>query len=354
VKIDRPLLTRGFEGAAAAAHTAEELGFDGVFTFEGPHTPFFPLVAAAGATASIALSTGVAIALARNPMIVASESHDLHVASGGRFSLGLGPQVRAHIEKRFGAPATRPAARMRDFVGALRAIWACWNDGVPLRYEGEFYRHTLMTPMFHPGASPHGPPPVLLAGVGPAMTRVAAEVADGIVLHPFHTRRFLEQVTLPALTEGLRRAGRDRAGFQIVVQVLAVTGTDDDAYRAAREATRAQIAFYASTPSYAGVLRAEGAESLQPRLRELSKQGRWNDMAAVVEDQLLDRVAICGPPAAVGREIVARYHALASRIALASPFEMEPAAARILIDTVHSASGSAISAQPSARTSKRS
>ncbi len=338
MNIDQPLLTRGFEGAAAAAKTAEDLGYDGVFTFEGPHTPFFPLVAAAGATSRIALSTGVAIALARNPMIVASESHDLQVASGGRFALGLGPQVRAHIEKRFGAPASRPAARMRDFVGALRAIWACWNDGAPLRYEGEFYRHTLMTPMFQPGASPHGPPPVLLAGVGPAMTRVAAEVADGIVVHPFHTRCSLEQVTLPAIDEGLRRAQRDRGAFRIVVQVLAVTGTDENAYRAAREATRAQIAFYASTPAYSPVLHAEGADSLQPQLRDLSKQGRWNEMAALVDDALLDRVAICGEPAAVGREIVARYGALATRIALASPFEIPASAAATLIDAAHAAS----------------
>jgi probable F420-dependent oxidoreductase len=337
VKIDRPLLTRGFEGAAAAARDAEQAGFDGVFTFEGPHTPFFPLVAAAGATTRITLSTGVAIALARNPMVVASESHDLQVASGGRFMLGLGPQVRTHLEKRFGAPASRPAARMRDFVGALRAIWSCWNDGVPLHYEGEFYRHTLMTPMFNPGVSPHGPPRVLLAGVGPAMTRVAAEVADGIVLHPFHTRRSLEEVTLPAIDEGLRRAGRDRKAFQVVAQVLAVTAADESAYRAAREATRAQIAFYASTPAYAGVLRAEGAESLQPRLRDLSKQGRWKEMAALVDDALLDHVALCGEAAAVGHAIVARYGAIASRVALASPFDMAPDDARSLLDSVRAA-----------------
>lgn len=337
MKLDRPLLTRGFDGAAAAAKTAEDIGYDGVFTFEGPHTPFFPLVAAAGATSRIALSTGVAIALARNPMIVASEAHDLQVASGGRFTLGLGPQVRTHIEKRFGAPASRPAARMRDFVGALRAIWACWNDGIPLRYEGEFYRHTLMTPMFHPGASPHGPPPVLLAGVGPAMTRVAAEVADGIVLHPFHTRRFLEEVTLPEVHAGLQRSGQDRGAFRLVAQVLVVTGNDENAYRAAREATRAQIAFYASTPAYAGVLKVEGAEALQPRLRDLSKQGRWSEMAAVIDDLLLDRVAICGEPAAVGREIVARYGGIASRVALASPFDLAPEAARSLLDVLHEA-----------------
>ena len=337
MKIDRPLLTRGFEGAAAAARAAEELGFDGVFTFEGPHTPFFPLVVAAGATSRVSLSTGVAIALARNPMIVASEAHDLQVASGGRFLLGLGPQVRTHIEKRFGAPSSRPAARMRDFVGALQAIWSCWNDGGTLHYEGEFYRHTLMTPMFSPGASPHGRPPVLLAGVGPAMTRVAAEVADGIVVHPFHTKRSLEQITLPAIDEGLRRAGRARAAFRIVVQLLAVTASDESDYRAAREATRAQISFYASTPAYAAVLATEGAESLQPRLRDLSKQGRWKEMAALIDDALLDRVAICGEPAAVGREIVARYGTIASRIALASPFEIAPDPTLSLLDSVRAA-----------------
>jgi len=337
MKIDRPLLTRGFEGAAAAARTAEEIGYDGVFTFEGPHTPFFPLVAAAGATSRISLSTGVAIALARNPMIVASEAHDLQVASGGRFTLGLGPQVRAHVERRFGAPSSRPAARMRDFVGALRAIWACWNDGAPLAYEGEFYRHTLMTPMFQPGASPHGPPPVLLAGVGPLMTRTAAEVADGIVLHPFHTQRFLEHVTSPTIDEGLRRAGRVRSNFCVVAQVLVVTAADEATYARVREATRAQIAFYASTPAYRGVLEAEGADSLQPELRALSKDGRWGEMAGLVDDTLLDRIAVCGDPAAVGRTLLARYGATAERVSLASPFELDPAVASVLLDTVHGA-----------------
>jgi probable F420-dependent oxidoreductase len=333
LKLDKPLLTRGFEGAAAAAARAEEIGFDGVFTFEGPHSPFFPLVAAAGATRRLDLATGVAIALARNPMVVAAEAHDLQVGARGRFSLGLGPQVRAHIEKRFGASATRPIARMRDFVGALRAIFACWNEGLALSYEGEFHRHTLMTPMFHPGASPHGPPPILLAGVGSAMVRAAAEVADGLIVHPFHTTRFLERVTIPAVTDGLSASSRARAEFRIVVQTLVVTSTREDEYLRVREATRAQIAFYASTPVYRGVLEAEGCETLQGELRTLSKQGRWQEMAALVDDGLLDRVAVCGEPTAVARELGRRYGSRAERIAIATPFEIGDDAADVLLAT---------------------
>lgn len=338
MKVDRPLLTRGFAGAGEAAAKAEDLGFDGVFTFEGPHNPFFPLVAAADATRRVALSTGVAIALARNPMVVAAEAHDLQVGSGGRFSLGLGPQVRTHIEKRFGAEGTRPVARMRDFVGALRAIFACWNDGAPLRYEGEFHRHTLMTPIFEPGKSPHGPPPILLAGVGPAMVRAAAAVADGLVVHPFHTRRFLDRVTLPTLKAGLEAAGRSRATFSVVVQCLVVTSDREDELASIREATRAQVAFYASTPAYRGVLEAEGCEPLREELRTLSKQGRWQEMAAIIDDSLLDRIVVCGEPAEAGRELVARYGDVAERIAIATPFEISPTASRELLVSLRAAS----------------
>jgi probable F420-dependent oxidoreductase len=335
MKIDRPLLTRGFAGAADAAAAAEASGFDGVFTFEGPHNPFYPLVAAAGATHKLSLSTGVAIALARNPMVVAAEAHDLQLGSNGRFTLGLGPQVRAHIERRFGEEADRPSARMREFVGALRAIFACWNENRPLEYEGEFYRHTLMTPMFHPGASPHGSPPILLAGVGPSMVRTAASVADGLIVHPFHTRHFLETVTIPTVRRALASAGRTPNEFRIVVQSLVVTSDSEEEYQRVREATRAQVAFYASTRAYRPVLEAEHVEAIHDELRSLSKQGRWSEMPGLVSDDILDRIAVCAPPSAAGRELVSRYGDFAERVAIATPFEIDASSAREVIAGVH-------------------
>lgn len=330
MKIDAPLLGVPLSAAAdlAARHVAA--GFDGVFTFDGPSEPFTPLAMVA-ARCDCDIATGVAIAFARTPMTVAQTAHDLQMLSGGRFFLGIGSQIRAHVEHRFSMPWGKPIARMKEFVLALRAIFACWNDDVPLRFEGEFYSHTLMPPLLRPPACPYGPPPIFVAGVGPAMIRAAGEVADGLVVHPFHSPAYLAGVARPALEVGL--AGRaDRGRFAIVCQTLVATGETDAEHLAAREAVRAQIAFYASTPAYRPVLEAEGLGDLQAELRRLTKQGRWDAMADLVGDDVVARFAVSAPPREAGRELARRYRGFASRIALATPMLLSTAASQALVE----------------------
>jgi probable F420-dependent oxidoreductase len=248
------------------------------------------------------------VAFARNPMTVAQVADDLHRLSKGRFILGLGPQVRAHIERRFAMPWSRPVARMREFVLALRAIWASWESGEPLRFEGEFYRHTIMGPNFDPGPTGYGPPPVYLAAVGPQMTAAAAEVADGLLCHPLATPAYLSAVTLPALG-----GARDAV---VVASVLAATGADEAALAASRQNVRRKIAFYAATPAYRPILDLHGLGDLQPELNDLARQGRWDEMAGHVDDTVLERFAVVGRPRDIGRTVRERFTGLADRVTI--------------------------------------
>src|SRR4051794_35631537 len=229
---------------AAAAKEAEAQGWDGLLTAETAHDPFFPLLIAAEHTERIELATGIAVAFARNPMIMANIGNDLQSFSQGRTILGLGSQIKAHIEKRFSMPWSHPAARMREFVLAMRAIWACWSDNTKLDFRGDFYTHTLMTPFFNPGPNPYGPPKVYLAGVGELMTEVAGEVCDGFICHGFTTERYLREVTLPALARGREKAGKTLEGFDIAGPSFVVTGADEEQMAKAAAGTRQQIAFY--------------------------------------------------------------------------------------------------------------
>jgi probable F420-dependent oxidoreductase len=314
-------LRAGLDHAAADAAAAEEVGFDGAWSTENLHDPFLPLALAATRTRRIELGPSVAIAFARNPMVVATIAHDLAEASEGRFVLGLGSQVRPHIEKRYSMPWSRPAARMAEFVSALRAIWRCWDQGEPLAFRGEFYRHTLMTPFFSPEPARFGPVRVYLAAVGPLMTSVAGEVADGVLLHPFTTERFLTEVTLPALERGMARAGRlppggsatDVADFEIGLSSFVAFDDADVAL------VRRQIAFYGSTPAYRPVLDLHDRGELQERWNRLSKEGRWDDMTALVDDELLDSMAAVGSPAEVAAQLLARWGGLAHRIRFNTP-----------------------------------
>jgi probable F420-dependent oxidoreductase len=326
VKVDAPLVAASLEDAGAAARAREADGWDGVYTFEGPHDPFFPLALAAEATERLELATAVAIAFARSPMTLAHVGDDLQRLSGGRFVLGLGSQIRPHVEKRFSMPWSQPAARMRELVLALRAIWAAWAGEAPLRFEGEFYRHTLMTPFFDPGRNPYGSPRVRLAGVGPRMTEVAGEVGDGFIVHPFTTARYLEDHLWPALDRGLARAGRVRDDLEVSFPVMVVTADTDEAFAAAAAATKAQLAFYGSTPAYRVVLDAHGWGDLQPELHRLSKAGDWGAMAAAVDDELLETFAVCGAPDTIAATIADRYGGLVDRIAFNAPHAAEPAA----------------------------
>lgn len=292
--------------ALARARELTEAGAAGLFTFEGPHDVFLPLAAVAGQV-DADLMTNVAIAMPRSPMHLAHTAWDLQLMTGGRFRLGLGSQIRPHIEKRYGATWSPPAARMREVVGAVRAILASWQDGTRLDFRGEHTTHTLMPPTFVPGPNPFGPPPILLGALGPVMTRTAAEVADGLLVMPFHSHRHFHERTLPAVAEGLARADRSPADFQVFPQAIVAMGRTEEELDAARAGVRGLLAFYGSTPSYLPVLEVEGWADLQPELNRLSKTGDVAAMMSLVDDTMLARLAVTGTPEECAAEIARRF-----------------------------------------------
>lgn len=276
----------------------EEQAYDSAFTAEINNDPFLPALLAAEHSDNIEIMTSIAVAFARNPMSLANTANDLQAYSKGRFVLGIGSQVRAHITRRLSMPWSQPAARMREFIQAMRAIWACWSEGEKLNFEGEFYQHTLMTPMFTPPAHGFGAPKVKLAAVGPLMTEVAAEVADGMIAHGFSTESYMRDVTLPAVEKGLARSGRSRQDFDICCPVIAVTGVDEESFKQSLEAVRMQLAFYASTPGYNGVLEHHGWGDLHEVLNPMSRQGKWLEMGEQITDEILQTFAVvCENPA---------------------------------------------------------
>lgn len=309
--VDLTLRALPITEVAASAARAEALGFDGVAVTESTGNPFLALALAAPATRRVRLATGIALALPRTPMDVAYTAWDLQALSGGRFALGLGSQVRAHVERRYGAAWARPAARMREHVLALRAIFDCWEQGTPLDFTGEFWTHTLMPPNFRPPPQPHGRPPVLLAAVRERMLEVVGEVADGLLGHALQTADGLRQLTLPALERGLERAGRSRSDLEITAGVF--VATDEVEW----EAIRRRVAFYGSTPGYRQVLDLHGLGALHERLHALSRTGGWDAMASLVDDDVLGLFAVRGTdPAAIATEIRARVGGIADRVGL--------------------------------------
>jgi probable F420-dependent oxidoreductase len=316
MRIDAGLTITQLADVPPKARDLEALGYDGVFTFEGQTDPFLPLVLAAEHTSRVQLMTAVALAFPRTPMALAYVGHDLQVQSSGRFVLGLGAQIRTHVEKRYGAAWAPPVARMREYVLALRAIWRCWNEGERLDFRGRFWTHTVMTPIFMPAPSPWGPPKVFLAAVQPKMSEVAGEVADGVFVHPFHSPRFLDERLLPAIERGLAKSGRKRADFEIGAQVLLVTGADEGAIEQSATMIRQQLAFYASTPAYRPVLEVHGWGDLQPELQALTRQGRWAEMGALVTDEMLDTFAVRGTPEQLPSKLRARYGTRVERLSL--------------------------------------
>ena len=305
------------------AKELEDLGYDGALSAETNHDPFLPLLLAAEHTERLELGTGIAVAFARNPMTVANLGYDLQAFSRGRFMLGLGSQIKPHIEKRFSMPWSHPAARMREFVLAMRAIWSCWNNGEKLDFRGEFYRHTLMTPFFNPGPSEYGAPRVFLAAVGEKMTEVAGEVCDGILLHGFTTERYVREVTLPALERGWAKGGRDRSRFEITGPLFVVTGVTEEQFADARRATKEQIAFYGSTPAYRGVLEVHGWGAMQDELNRLSKEGRWKEMGEVVTDDVLDAFAVVAEPEGVAAQLHQRFGDVVDRLSFYAPYQSD-------------------------------
>jgi probable F420-dependent oxidoreductase len=313
MKIDAIMAT-DLAGAGPAAARAERLGCDGIMVPEVAHDPFLPLALAAAATTRIRLATGIAVAFARNPMTVAVAASDLHRLSGGRLALGLGSQVKAHVTRRFSMPWSSPAARMGEFITAVRAIWSAWQEQGPLGFRGEFYQHTLMTPMFSHGPSPCGWPSIQVAAVGPVMTRIAGEAADGLVCHGFTTPGYLRDVTLPHLLAGAERAGRPRDDLEVSLPVMVTLADDDRDLKIA--ALRSQIAFYGSTPAYRPVLNHHGWSALGEELHALSRRGEWAAMGSLIDDDVLHAFAVIGSPKEAGTALRSRFVGLADRIQL--------------------------------------
>jgi len=320
MKIDSSLM---FEPAKVGAMAAEleEVGFDGAYTFEGQSDPFISVAAAAMNTQKMELMTSIAVAFARNPMNLAYLGNDLQNLSNGRFVLGLGAQIKAHIERRFSMPWSKPASRMREMVLAIRTIWDCWKTGDKLKFEGEFYNHSLMPPMFNPGPNAFGVPKIFVAGVGPIMTEVAAEVGDGYFLHPFNTAKSMNELSLAAIDRGLAKAGKAREGYEVSAQVVTATGLDEESLQAAILSAKSQIAFYASTPAYLPVLKCHGWEDLQVEANRYTREGKWMEMTDLIDDDMLNTFAVVGTPAEVAQQIATRFKGKVDRI---SPVVYQP------------------------------
>jgi len=302
----------------------EAIGYDRAFSFEAKHDPFLPLAIAAEHTDSIGLGTAVAIAFARSPMTLANAAWDLQTITDGRFTLGIGSQIEQHITQRFSMPWSHPAGRMRELILAIRAIWETWQNGVPLNFEGEFYNHTRMVPAFNPGPCAAGPPPVLLGAVGPKMTAVAGEVADGLIVHPVNTRQSLLELTLPALQSGAATAHRDPSELELVCVTIVVTGRTEGEFVRSREAVREQLAFYATTPAYQPVFELHGYGELLPELQAMSRAQRWQEMGALIDDDLLGLIAVVGESHEIEPKIRERLAGISDSVSLVNNRAPDP------------------------------
>lgn len=333
MKIDAMLIEPP-RGVAARAAVLEGEGYDGAWTAETNHDPFLPIVAAAARTSTIGLGTSIAVAFARNPMNLAQLGWDLQAYTGGRLTLGLGSQVKAHIERRFSMPWSAPAARMRETVLAIRAIWASWADSTPLHFEGRFFTHTLMTPPVRPDAADLdglGLPPILLAGVGPLMTTVAGEVADGFIFHAFSTSGYLEAVTIPRLLAARRSQDKGFDGFQVTGPVLVATGATRAEEDEAVEAVKKHIAFYGSTPAYSTVLEFHGWDALHSRLHALSREGEWEAMGRLIDDDVLHAFAVVGEPDQIAGMVHKRFGGKVDRVSLSTPYPIDAEIPRSIV-----------------------
>ncbi len=311
---------KGLHLAAEAARAAEALGFDGLWTAETQHDAFLPLALAAEHTRRIQLGTAIAVAFARSPTELAYTAWDLQSLSQGRFILGLGTQVKAHIERRFGMPWDSPTARLRDMILAMRALWNTWQTGARLNHRGEFYKLTLMAPFFNPGPIEHPHIPIFIAGVNKGLCQLAGELCEGFHVHPFHSTRYLREVTLPNIALGLEKGGRTRADIQLSSSIFVITGQTPAEAAAARQAVRAQIAFYASTPSYHAVMETHGWLDTAERLGMMAARQQWSDMAALIDDEMLAAFAVTGAPDELAGLIQQRYAGLLDRVNYYVPF----------------------------------
>ncbi len=298
----------------ALAQAAEAIGFDAIWTSETQHDPFLPLTHVAAQTTRLKFGTAVAIAFARSPVIVAHSAWDLAKQSNGRFILGLGTQVKAHIERRFGMTWTPPAPRLREYVQAIRAVWKSWQTGEKLNFRGEEYQLTLMSPFFSPGPIEQPHVPIFVAGVGTPLCKLAGEVADGFHVHPYHTRQYLAEVVLPAVEAGAQKAGRDLRSIEVATMAFVALNEQEIATQ------RQQVAFYASTPSYRPVLDRHGWGKVGEELGSLAARGRWNEMPKLITDEMLETFVIIGSWNDIAEKLHAKYNGLLDRVGLYRPF----------------------------------
>ena len=323
MKIDAGGYASTVNDAADAAKAAEVDGYEGWFAVETQIDPFIGCALAAERTQKIEIGTGIAVAFARNPMTVALQANDVQTLSEGRFILGLGSQIKPHITRRYSMPWSKPAARMREFILAIRAIWDTWGSGAALEFEGEFYTHTLMAPFFNPGPNPHGNPKVMLAAVGPLMTETAGEVADGVLVHGFSTERYLREATLPALERGFEKAGRTREGFEITAPAFIVARDTEEEIAEGVAFIKNQIGFYGSTPAYKPVLDLHGWGDLGEELKAMTKRGEWDKLSSIIPDEVVETFAVIGTPEEAVAEVKRRYGDVCTRIQLSLPPERD-------------------------------
>ncbi len=334
MKIDRGGYSSTIDQAGNAAREAEQIGYDGWWAAETQIDPFLGCTVAAERTERIELGTAIAVAFTRNPMTVALQANDIHALSGGRFALGLGSQIKPHITKRYSMPWSKPAARMREFVLAIRAIWDTWANGTPLDFRGEFYTHTLMSPFFNPGPNQHGNPKIFIAGVGPLMTEAAGEVADGLLCHAFSTERYLREVTIPALERGRAKAGKTLEGFEISGPAFIVARDSEEEIAAGTQFVRQQIGFYGSTPAYRPVLEIHGWGDLQDELNAMTKRGEWDRLHEVIDDEVLDTFAVIGTPETALAEFQRRFGDVVTRVTIDLPEDCDPERRAALLDSL--------------------
>jgi probable F420-dependent oxidoreductase len=334
MKVDAGQYAPSVDAAANAAVAAERDGYDGWWAFETQIDPFLACAVAAERTERIEVGTSIVVAFARNPMTVALQANDVQALSGGRFALGLGSQIKPHITRRYSMPWSKPAARMREFVLAVRAIWECWATDGSLDFQGDFYTHTLMAPFFNPGPNPHGNPKIMMAAVGPLMTEAAGEVADGMLCHAFSTERYLREATLPALERGFAKAGRTGEGFELTAPAFVVARDTEEEIAEGVAFVKQQIAFYGSTPAYRPVLELHGWGELQEELQAMTKRGEWDRMGELIDDEVLDAFAVVGSPEEAIAEVRERYGDVATRITLTLPEQPDRERWRRLFDSL--------------------
>jgi len=320
MKIDTNIVVENLRQVPGLARAAEEMGFDGIWSPETTHDPFLVSALVAEHSERISLGTAIAVAFPRSPGTLAYLAWDLAALSNGRFILGLGTQVKAHIERRFGVKWESPVAKLRETIQAMRALWDTWQNGTPLNFRGRFFKLTLMSPFFNPGPIAHPNIPIYIAGVNRGLCRLAGELCDGFHVHPFHSARYLREVTLPAIEEGLRASGRRRDDLELVSSVFTIVGDTEAERAAASQPVRQQIAFYASTPSYAPVMELHGWGSTREQLSRLAAKGRWDEMPALITDEMLDTFAVSGTWEELPERIRNRYQGLLDRVMYYFPF----------------------------------